>query len=136
MLATIAAAAMAGVPLLNGFLSKEMFFAETIEQHVTSLLDDALPYLVTLAAMFSVTYSLRFIYAVFFVPPPMDLPQQPPSPPSWMLLPVALLDCACLMVGIFPAATAGTVLRCPVRAGVGPEVPDLRRGGEHGIPKH
>src|SRR3546814_8524448 len=37
MLATIAAAAMAGVPLLNGFLSKEMFFAETIEQHVTSL---------------------------------------------------------------------------------------------------
>src|SRR3546814_8864054 len=66
MLATIAAAAMAGVPLLNGFLSKEMFFAETIEQHVTSLLDDALPYLVTLAAMFSVTYSLRFIYAVFF----------------------------------------------------------------------
>src|SRR3546814_6140353 len=89
MLATIAAAAMAGVPLLNGFLSKEMFFAETIEQHVTSLLDDALPYLVTLAAMFSVTYSLRFIYAVFFGPPPMDLPQQPPSLPSRILLPVA-----------------------------------------------
>ena len=29
-LALVAAAAMAGVPLLNGFLSKEMFFAETI----------------------------------------------------------------------------------------------------------
>jgi hypothetical protein len=29
-LAIIAAAAMAGVPLLNGFLSKEMFFAETV----------------------------------------------------------------------------------------------------------
>ena len=29
-LAMVAAAAMAGVPLLNGFLSKEMFFAETI----------------------------------------------------------------------------------------------------------
>ena len=29
-LAIVAAAAMAGVPLLNGFLSKEMFFAETI----------------------------------------------------------------------------------------------------------
>src|SRR3546814_16497324 len=28
ILATVAAAAMAGVPLLNGFLSKEMFFAE------------------------------------------------------------------------------------------------------------
>ena len=28
--ATVAAGAMAGVPLLNGFLSKEMFFAEAI----------------------------------------------------------------------------------------------------------
>src|SRR3546814_6797068 len=56
-LATVAAASMAGVPLLNGFLSKEMFFAETIDQPVPSLLDYALPYLVTLAAMFSVTYS-------------------------------------------------------------------------------
>ena len=32
-LAMVAAAAMAGVPLLNGFLSKEMFFAETVEIH-------------------------------------------------------------------------------------------------------
>ena len=30
MLATVAAGAMAGVPLLNGFLSKEMFFEESI----------------------------------------------------------------------------------------------------------
>src|SRR5690606_21923252 len=29
-LATVSAAAMAGVPLLNGFLSKEMFFEETL----------------------------------------------------------------------------------------------------------
>src|SRR5690606_20417814 len=29
-LAVVAAAAMAGVPLLNGFISKEMFFAETV----------------------------------------------------------------------------------------------------------
>ena len=32
-LAMVAAAAMAGVPLLNGFLSKEMFFAETLDVH-------------------------------------------------------------------------------------------------------
>src|SRR3546814_16200192 len=73
--------------------------------------------------MFSVTYSLRFIYAVFFGPPPMDLPQQPPSLPSWMLLPVALLVCACPMVGIFPADTAGQFLGAAVRAVVGPDVP-------------
>ena len=34
-LAMVAAAAMAGVPLLNGFLSKEMFFAETL--HLNAL---------------------------------------------------------------------------------------------------
>src|SRR3546814_8609423 len=32
-LAMVAAAAMAGVPLLNGFLSKEMFLAEALETH-------------------------------------------------------------------------------------------------------
>jgi multicomponent K+:H+ antiporter subunit A len=56
-LAMVAAAAMAGVPLLNGFLSKEMFFAETIEIHDNSLVDRALPYVVTIASMFTVVYS-------------------------------------------------------------------------------
>ena len=73
-LAMVAAAAMAGVPLLNGFLSKEMFFAETIATHDGSMVDDALPYLATLAGMFSVAYSLRFIRDVFFGPPPWDCP--------------------------------------------------------------
>ncbi len=39
-LAMVAAAAMAGVPLLNGFLSKEMFFAETV--HLSGLTPVAL----------------------------------------------------------------------------------------------
>ena len=69
-LAMVAAGAMAGVPLLNGFLSKEMFFAETIEIHDNSLVDRALPYIVTLASMFTVAYSLRFIRDVFFGPAP------------------------------------------------------------------
>jgi multicomponent K+:H+ antiporter subunit A len=42
-LAMIAAAAMAGVPLLNGFLSKEMFLAEAIAEHSGTLTDLALP---------------------------------------------------------------------------------------------
>src|SRR6185312_1502780 len=38
-LALVAGAAMAGVPLLNGFLSKEMFFAETLAVRQGPLLD-------------------------------------------------------------------------------------------------
>jgi multicomponent K+:H+ antiporter subunit A len=35
-LAMVASASMAGVPLLNGFLSKEMFFAETVFINATA----------------------------------------------------------------------------------------------------
>ena len=53
-LAMVAAAAMAGVPLLNGFLSKEMFFAETAH-HATPIRSSimSLPFVATLAGMFS-----------------------------------------------------------------------------------
>ena len=61
-LATVAAGAMAGVPLLNGFLSKEMFLAEALESSGGSYLSYALPVLATVASAFSVLYSLRFIH--------------------------------------------------------------------------
>jgi multicomponent K+:H+ antiporter subunit A len=78
-LAMVASAAMAGVPLLNGFLSKEMFFAETIETHVRfdprhASLPTSQP---SSAAPSAVAYSLRFIHGTFFGPPPTDLPQDP-----------------------------------------------------------
>ncbi|WP_350624666.1 proton-conducting transporter membrane subunit, partial [Pseudoalteromonas sp. 24-MNA-CIBAN-0067] len=42
-LSMVAAAAMAGVPLLNGFLSKEMFFAETLHQQVLGSMSWLIP---------------------------------------------------------------------------------------------
>ena len=42
-LAIVASAAMAGVPLLNGFLSKEMFFAETVFIPSHPWIDSGLP---------------------------------------------------------------------------------------------
>src|SRR5690606_22855959 len=53
-LAMIASAAMAGVPLLNGFLSKEMFFTETASYDPNVFVNLALPIGATLAGMFSV----------------------------------------------------------------------------------
>lgn len=132
-LAMVAAAAMAGVPLLNGFLSKEMFFAETIEVHDGSMLDDALPYIVTLASMFSVAYSLRFIRDVFFGPPPVDLPRTPHEPPRWMRFPVEILAVSCIVVGIFPAVTVGPVLSAAVQAVIGPAVPEYSLSLWHGF---
>ncbi|MAB99040.1 MAG: cation:proton antiporter, partial [Pseudomonadaceae bacterium] len=81
MLAMVAALAMAGVPLLNGFLSKEMFFSQTLNQHKLGSFDWAVPALATLAAVFSVAYSLRFIHDVFFNGEPINLPKYPPHEP-------------------------------------------------------
>jgi multicomponent K+:H+ antiporter subunit A len=132
-LAMVAAAAMGGVPLLNGFLSKEMFFAETIATHDGSMVDDALPYLATLAGMFSVAYSLRFIRDVFFGPAPLGLPRRPQEPPHWMRFPVELLVVACLVVGIIPGLTIGPFLHVAVVAVLGLNTPEYSLAVWHGF---
>src|SRR5690606_13210338 len=90
-LAMVAAAAMAGVPLLNGFLSKEMFFAEPVFLHASPMVATLLPIAATAAGIFSVAYSLRLVAWVFFGPPASDLPRTPHEPVRWMRIPVELL---------------------------------------------
>ena len=132
-LAIVAAAAMAGVPLLNGFLSKEMFFAEAAEWHNGSILDNAMPYVATIAGAFAVAYSLRFIHAVFFGPAPIDLPKVPHEPPALMRRPVELLVLICVVVGIFPAATIGPYLQSASIAVLGKSIPYYSLSIWHGF---
>lgn len=123
-LAMVASASMAGVPLLNGFLSKEMFFAETVFISATAWVEIALPVIATIAGTFSVAYALRFTVDVFFGPPATDLPHTPHEPPRWMRAPVELLVFTCLLVGIFPAQVVGSILAAaalPVVGGVLPQ---------------
>ncbi|XVO85382.1 monovalent cation/H+ antiporter subunit A [Pseudomonas palleroniana] len=123
-LAMVASASMAGVPLLNGFLSKEMFFAETVFISATRWVEIALPAIATIAGTFSVAYALRFTVDVFFGPPATDLPHTPHEPPRWMRAPVELLVFTCLLVGIFPAQVVGSILAAaalPVVGGVLPQ---------------
>ena len=133
-LAMVAAAAMAGVPLLNGFLSKEMFFAEslTVEGPVETL-NRALRFIAVLWGMFSVAYSLRFIHGVFFGQPAAGLPRTPKEPPRWMRFPIELLVLACLVVGILPAVTIGPILDVGVRALLGAEAPAYSLAVWHGF---
>jgi multicomponent K+:H+ antiporter subunit A len=132
-LAIVASAAMAGVPLLNGFLSKEMFFAEAAEYHDGSLLDRSMPWIALAASMLSVAYSLRFIHSVFFGPLPDDLPKTPHEPPFLMRLPVEILVVVCLLVGIVPARTIGPYLRTAAEAVLGERTPDYSLTIWHGI---
>ncbi len=131
-LAMVASAAMAGVPLLNGFLSKEMFFAEAIETHKYNVLDTITPYVATLASMFAVTYSLRFIHSVFFGPAPTDLPKIPHEPPHWMRAPIEFLVLACLVVGVIPTFTIGPFLHTAVQSVLGEATPVYSLAVWHG----
>ncbi|TCZ59670.1 monovalent cation/H+ antiporter subunit A [Roseicella aquatilis] len=132
-LALVAAAAMAGVPLLNGFLSKEMFFAEALSVEAPLGLQNVLPFAAMLGSAFSVTYSLRFIHGAFAGPDPVDLPRQPHEPAAWMRLPVELLVLTCIMVGVLPAATVGPFLAVAVRAVLGDDVPAYSLSVWHGF---
>ncbi|WP_374730603.1 monovalent cation/H+ antiporter subunit A [Aliirhizobium terrae] len=133
-LAMVASAAMAGVPLLNGFLSKEMFFAEAVETHADSILDRILPYVATLAGAFSVAYSLRFIHTVFFGRSPTNLPKDTPhEPPHWMRFPIELLVVICLIVGIAPALSVGPFLHTAVVSVLGTDTPEYSLSIWHGF---
>ncbi|MDI3513320.1 MAG: multicomponent antiporter subunit [Rhodocyclaceae bacterium] len=129
-LAIVASAAMAGVPLLNGFLSKEMFFAETL--HVGGDRNWWMSYAAVAMGMFSVAYSLRFI-SIFFGTPAQDLPRDPHEPPRWMRFPVELLVLACLVVGIAPGISIEPVLNIAVHAVLGSAAPDYDLALWHGL---
>jgi multicomponent K+:H+ antiporter subunit A len=115
-LGMVAAAAMAGVPLMNGFLSKEMFFAETVAKDGHGLMQWLLPAGATLAALLSVAYSARFVHDVFFNGEPVNLPKTPHEPPRFMRLPVELLVLLCLAVGLLPNLTVGPTLAVAAQA--------------------
>jgi multicomponent K+:H+ antiporter subunit A len=108
-LAIVAAAAMAGVPLLNGFISKEMFFAETFA--LPPPWSWLMPMAATLGGLFSVAYSVRFVHDVFFGGPARDLPRKPHEPPRFMRVPVEILVGLCLLVGLWPGLAVEPALR-------------------------
>lgn len=132
-LAMVAAAAMAGVPLLNGFLSKEMFFAETLHQQLLGSMSWLIPVLATVAGALAVAYSARFIHDVFFNGDPINLPKQPSEPPRYMRVPIEILVALCLLVGLFPNFIIDEILTAASSAVLGGYVPVFKVALWHGF---
>jgi multicomponent K+:H+ antiporter subunit A len=133
-LVMVAGAAMAGVPLLNGFISKEMFFTEAVFVNAAPWFERALPIAAVVAGMFSVAYSLRFTVDVFFGPDTSaSLPRQPHEPPRWMRVPIDLLVLACLVVGIVPQWSIQHVLSIAALPVLGGPLPDFDLAVWHGF---
>jgi multicomponent K+:H+ antiporter subunit A len=134
LLAMVAAASMAGVPLLNGFLSKEMFFNETLHLRSYGFLNWLVPILATIAGIFAVAYSWRFIHDVFFNGKPIDLPKYPPhEPPRYMKVPVEVLVVLCLLVGMMPNLTVAPLINAASAVVVGGEMQEYEISLWHGF---
>ncbi|MDR5902173.1 monovalent cation/H+ antiporter subunit A [Halomonas icarae] len=103
VLSGVASAAMAGLPLMSGYLSKKMLFNESLLVVIPEWATVVIPAWVALAALFSVAYSIRIFHNVFFNGRPIDLPIWPPAPPRLAALsPIMLPVLATLLVGLAP----------------------------------
>ncbi|WP_251977857.1 monovalent cation/H+ antiporter subunit A [Salinicola avicenniae] len=132
-LAALAAASMAGVPLLNGFLSKEMMLTETLDSSILGGLAWLIPVLATVGSLLSVAYSLRYVRNVFFGPKAEELPKSPHEPPFFMRFPMLVLVALCVIIGLLPALTVTGILEAAARATILPPRPELHLAIWHGF---
>ena len=116
-LTMITAASMAGVPLTNGFLSKEMFFTELVANLSGPVLWVS-AIVATLAGIFAVAYSIRLVHGVFFDGPiGKDVPnKEAHEPPFGMRAPATLLAVLCILVGLMPALLVEHIVNSTTRA--------------------
>ncbi len=100
-IATLAALSMAGIPLLNGFMSKEMMLEEA--NHTVLFNSPYLvPVLATIGSLFSAAYCFRLIGHTFLGPVRDDYPAKPHDPPVGLWGPPSLLVILVVVIGVAP----------------------------------
>ncbi|MDP3356021.1 MAG: monovalent cation/H+ antiporter subunit A [Polaromonas sp.] len=133
-LAIVAAAAMAGVPLFLGLLSKDVFLTETVTFAQAGGWRWLVPAAATFAALFSVAYSVRLVHDIFFNGPAGELPHpHPHEPPLGMKAPVILLAVICVAVGLLPSLLLGPLVLVAATAMLGTAPPDYQLAIWHGL---
>lgn len=109
LIVAVAGAAMAGVPLLNGFLSKELFYEAMLAVSGRGGWGALLPWIAVAGSTLTVAYTLRLLLGAFFGS--SRRPAAPAHEAPWPLrLPAELLVLACIAVGLLPAWLAGDLI--------------------------
>jgi multicomponent K+:H+ antiporter subunit A len=142
------ALASAGVVLLNGFLSKELFYEASVDmaQHLGAWAW-LWPVLAVAGSVFTFVYSMELFHGIFFsrrqelartALPATDvhhghLLKKAPHDPGWGLLgPAAVLAAACVVVGLWPSSIAHPIVQ-PAVEGVLQETHELHIALWHGF---
>jgi len=117
-LATLAVAAMAGLPPLGGFISKEMMLEQSLS---VAYLGQPwiVPVLATIAALLSVAYSLRYAAGQFFGPRATGDVAAPHDPGITMILPVVVLVMIAIGLGLLPMTLARSIVHAATEAVTG-----------------
>ncbi|RGP36733.1 monovalent cation/H+ antiporter subunit A [Pseudotabrizicola alkalilacus] len=128
---TIASLSMAGIPPLNGFLSKELML-ESASQTAWMANPWLLGVLATIGALFSVAYSFRFIAHAFLGPVREDYPSKPHDPGFGLWAAPALLAGLVILIGLMPMLTASWLVNAAASAVTG-EVVAVKITHWHGL---
>jgi len=136
LLMIIAAAAMAGIPPLNGYLSKELFYESSV--HMAEALGGGIYYLIPILAViggvFTFAYSFRLIFKIFTGKRTQD-PDVPSKvhDPSWVLLaPPAILAVLIVAIGLFPTPFVDALVQ-PATEAILPGAEHLQVALWHGV---
>ncbi len=119
-IALLAALAMAGIPPLNGFLSKELMLQEAAL--TVWLTPWAMGVLATTGAILSAGYSFRFLAGGFLGPVRDDYPHAPHDPGPGLWAAPALLAGLVVLIGLFPMVAAAWLVDVAASAVTGEAV--------------
>ncbi|HLQ17745.1 MAG TPA: hydrogen gas-evolving membrane-bound hydrogenase subunit E, partial [Tabrizicola sp.] len=119
-IAALASLSMAGIPPLNGFLSKELMLEEAT--HIAWPTPWLVGLLATLGALLSVGYSFRFLAHGFLGPVRDDYPHKPHDPGFGLWAAPAFLAGLVVLIGLLPNQTAGWLVDTAASATTGEAV--------------
>jgi multicomponent K+:H+ antiporter subunit A len=133
VIATLAAASMAGLPPLGGFISKEMMLDETTHMALLGL-PWLVPALATIGAAISVGYSLRLAVHLFFGQPrDAQAFARAHDPGIGMWAPSALLTALAVLLGLVPMTLAAPLVGAVTAAVTGAPAPEFDLALWHGV---
>ncbi len=126
VIAGIACAAMLGLPGTTGFLSKELMFKEIfVSPRAHGPLGVLAVVAVVLTSLLKVAFSVRLFQGMFLGKEPASVAKHFQAPPSWMLMPPAVLAACALVLGVAPELLSGPIHHLHVPGLHTPTPPEL-----------
>lgn len=130
-IALVASLALAGVPPLNGFISKEMFFSASLETGAvlsnvpgSTWLTYAFPIFAVVGSILTFIYSLRISHGIFYAKGQhqlqLDEGTQLCDPPGSLWVAPAVLAAGAVVLGIAPGIVDTNVVASAVSTVLGP----------------